>query len=59
MAYCKAIVFMFLLMVVMDILKLSSSSFIDGICVVALASAVMTIRGLTFHLLATILAINE
>ena len=61
MAYCMAIVFMFLkvfLMVVIGILKLSTSSFIDGMCVVALAPAVMTIRGSTFHPLATILAIN-
>ena len=61
MAYCMAIVFMFLkvfLMVVIGILKLSTSSFIDGMCVVALAPTVMTIRGSTFHSLATILAIN-
>ena len=52
MAYCMAMVFMFLkvfLTVGMDILKLSLSSFIDGMCVVALALAVMTIRGWTFH----------
>ena len=38
MAYCMAIVFMFLkvfLMVGIGILKLSASSFIDGMCVVA------------------------
>ena len=61
MAYCMAMVFMFLkvfLMVVIGILKLSTSSFIDGMCVVALAPDVMTIRGSTFHPLATILAIN-
>ena len=61
MAYCMAIVFMFLkvfLMVGKGILKLSTSSFIDGMCVVALAPAVMTIRGSTFHPLAVILAIN-
>ncbi|KAG0597390.1 hypothetical protein M758_UG334300 [Ceratodon purpureus] len=61
MAYCMAIVFMFLkvfLMVGKGILKLSTSSFIDGMCVVALAPAVMTIGGSTFHPLAVILAIN-
>ena len=61
MAYCMAIVFMFLkvfLMVGIGILKLSTSSFIDGMCVVALAPAVMTIRGSTFHPLAVITAIN-
>ena len=45
-------------MVDIGILNLSSSTFIDGICVVALAPAVMTIRGSTFHPLVTILSIN-
>ena len=61
MAYCMAILLMFLkvfLMVDIGILNLSSSTFIDGICVVALAPAVMTIRGSTFHPLVTILSIN-
>ncbi|KAG0594393.1 hypothetical protein M758_UG073600 [Ceratodon purpureus] len=61
MAYCMAMVFMFLkvfLMVSHGILKLSASSFIEGMCVVALAPAVMTIRGLTFHPLAVRLAIS-
>ena len=61
MAYCMAMVFIFLkvfLMVGMGILKLSSSSFIDGMCVVALAPALMTMRGSTFHPLVMILAIN-
>ena len=61
MAYCIAIVLMFLkvfLMAVIGILKLVSSDFIDGICVVALAPVVMTIRGSSFHPLAAILAIS-
>ncbi|KAG0565947.1 hypothetical protein KC19_7G025900 [Ceratodon purpureus] len=61
MAYCMAIVFMFLkvfLMVSHGILKLSASSFIEGMCVVALAPAVMTMRGSTFHPLAVRLAIS-
>ena len=45
-------------MVIIGILKLSASSFIDGMCVVAMAPAVIIIRGSTFHLLVTILAIN-
>ena len=45
-------------MVGIGILKLVSSNFIDGMCVVALAPAVMTIRGSTFHPLAAILAIS-
>ena len=61
MAYCMAIVFMFLkvfLMVVIGIWNFSSSDFIEGMCVVALAPAVMTIRGSTFHPRAVILAIS-
>ena len=60
-AYFIAIVLMSLkvfLMVGIGILNLSSSDSIDGICVVALAPAVITIRGSTFHPLAAILSIN-
>ena len=46
-------------MVGIGILKLFSSDFIDGMCVVALAPAVMIIRGSSFHPLATMLAINN
>jgi hypothetical protein len=56
-----AIVLMFLkvfLMVGMGILNLFSSAFVDGMCVVALAPAVIIIRGTTLHPLATILSIN-
>ena len=61
MAYCVAMVLMLLkvfLMISICILKLVSSNFIDGMCVVALAPTVITIRGLTFHPLAAILAIS-
>jgi hypothetical protein len=61
MVYFIVIVLMFLkvfLMVGMGILNLFSSAFIDGMCVVALAHAVIIIRGSTFHPLATILSIN-
>ena len=61
MAYFIAIVLMFLkvfLMVGIGILNLFSSDFIDGMCVVALALAVIMIRGSTFHPLAVILSIN-
>ena len=61
MAYFIAIVLMFLkvfLMVGIGILKLFLSDFIDEMCVVAMAHALMMIRGLTFHPLATILAIG-
>ena len=61
MAYFMAIVLMFLkvfLMVGIGILNLSSSDFIDGMCVVALAPAVIMSRGSTFHPLATILSIS-
>ena len=61
MAYFIAIVLMFLkvfLMVGMGILNLSSSDFIDGMCVVALAPAVIIIRGSTLHPLAAIHSIN-
>jgi hypothetical protein len=56
-----AIVLMFLkvfLMVGMGILNLFSSAFIDGMCVVALAPAMIIIRGSTLHPLAAILSIN-
>jgi ABC-type siderophore export system fused ATPase/permease subunit len=61
MAYFIAIVLMFLkvfLMVGIGILNFFSSDFIDGMCVVALAPAVIMIRGSTFHPLAAILSIN-
>jgi len=61
MAYYVAMVLMFLkvfIMVSIGILKLVSSNFIDGMCVVALAPAVITIRSSTFHPLAAILAIS-
>jgi hypothetical protein len=61
MAYFIAIVLIFLkvfLMVGIGILNLFSSDFIDGMCVVALAPAVIMIRGSTFHPLAAILSIN-
>ena len=61
MAYFIAIVLMFLkvfLMVGIGILNVLSSAFIDGMCVVALAPAMITIRGLTFHPLAAMLSIN-
>jgi hypothetical protein len=61
MAYLIAIVLMFLnvfLMIGIGILNLFSSDFIEGMCVVALASAVIIIRGSTFHPLAAILSTN-
>jgi hypothetical protein len=61
MAYLIAIVLMFLkvfLMIGIGILNLFSSDFIEGMCVVALAPAVIIIRGSTFHPLAAILSIN-
>jgi hypothetical protein len=61
MAYFMAIVLMFLkvfLIVGMGILNLFSSDFIDGMCAVALAPAVIIIRGSTFHPLVAILSIN-
>ena len=45
-------------MIGIGILNLYSSDFIDGMCVVALAPAVIIIRGSTFHPLAAILLIN-
>jgi hypothetical protein len=61
MAYFIAIVLMFLkvfLMVGVGILNLFSRDFMDGMCVVALAPAVIIIRGSIFHPLAAILSIN-
>ena len=61
MAYFIAIVLMFLkvfLMVGKGILNLFSSDFIDGMCVVVVAPAVIMIRGSTFHPLAAILSID-
>ena len=55
MAYCMAMVFMFLKVFRMaDIgnLNLSSSIFIDGVCVAALASTVITMSGSIFQPLA-------
>jgi hypothetical protein len=51
MAYFIAIVLVFIkvfLMVGIGILNLFSSDFIDGMCVVALAPAVIIIRGVDF-----------
>ena len=53
MAYCMAMVFMFLKVFRMaDIgsLNLSSSIFIDGVCVAALAPAIITMIGSIFQL---------
>ena len=52
MAYCMAMVLMFLKVFRMDgigSLNLSSSSFIDGMCVAALAPAVRTMIGSIFQ----------
>ena len=61
MAYCIAMVLIFLkvfLMVAMGILSLCSRIFIDGMWVVARASAVMTISGSIFHPLMAMLSIS-
>ena len=61
MAYCMAMVLMFLKVFRMDgigSLNLSSSSFIDGMCVAALAPAVITISGSIFQPRATMFSIN-
>jgi hypothetical protein len=53
MAYCMAIVLMFLKVFRMDgigSLNLSSSSFIEGTCVAALAPAIITMSGLIRHI---------
>ena len=52
MAYCMAMVLMFLKVFRMDgigSLNLSSSSFIDGMCAAALAPAVITMNGSIFQ----------
>ena len=52
MVYCMAMVLMFLKVSRMEgigILNLSSSSFIDGMCVAALAPAVITMSGSIFQ----------
>jgi hypothetical protein len=52
MAYCMAMVLMFLKVFRMDgigSLNLSSSIFINGMCVAALAPAVITMSGSIFH----------
>ena len=46
------------LMVRIGILNLYSSDFIDGMCVLAMAPAMIIIRGSTCHPLAAILSIN-
>ena len=61
MAYCVAMVLIFLkvfLMVVIGILSASSSIFMEGMWAVALAPAVMTISGSIFHPLVAMLSIN-
>jgi hypothetical protein len=61
MAYFIAIVLMFLnvfLMVGICILNLFSRDFIDGMCVLALAPAMIMIRGSTFQPLAAILSVH-
>lgn len=61
MAYCMAMVFMFLKVFRMaDIgsLNLSSSIFIDGVCVAALAPAVITMIGSIFQPLAAMFSIK-
>ena len=61
MAYCIAMVLMFLKVFLMDgigKLNLSSSSFIDGMCVAALVPAVITISGSIFHSIEAMLSIR-
>jgi hypothetical protein len=61
MAYCMAMVFMFLKvfrMVDIGNLNLSSSIFIDGVCVAALAPAVITMIGSVFQPLAVMFSIR-
>jgi hypothetical protein len=61
MAYCIAMVLMFLKVFRMDvigILNLSSNSFIDGMCVAALAPVVITISWSIFQPRAAMLSIN-
>jgi hypothetical protein len=61
MAYCIAMVLMFLKVFRMDdigSLNLSSSSFIDGMCVAALASTVITMSRSIFQPRAAMLSIS-
>jgi len=61
MVYCIAMVLMFLKvfrMVGIGILNLSSSNFIDGMCVAALAPTVMTMRRSIIQPLATIFSMS-
>ena len=61
MAYCMAMVLMFLKVFRMDVmgsLNLSSSSFIAGMCVAALAPAVITMSGSIFQPRAAMLSNN-
>ena len=61
-ACCIAMVLMSMkvcLIFFVDILSFSSNFFIEGVCVVALASAVLTISGSTFHPLLVMLSIND
>src|SRR6202022_900863 len=61
MAYCMAMVLMFLKVFRMDgigSLNLSSSSFIDGMCAAALAPAVITMSGSIFQPLAAMFSVS-
>ena len=61
MAYCIAMVLMFLKVFRMDgigSLNLSSNSFIDGMCVAALAPAVIIMSGSIFQSLAAMYSIS-
>ena len=61
MAYCMAMTLSssnVCLMFISGILNMNSIFFIEGVCVVALAPAVMTISGSTFHPLLIILSIS-
>ena len=61
MAYCMATVLIFLKVFRMDgigSLNLSSSNFIDGMCVAALAPAVITMSGSVFHPRAAMFSIS-
>ena len=60
MAYCMAMLIFFKVFRMDGIgsLNLSSSSFIDGMCVAALAPAVITMSGSIFHPRATMFSIS-
>ena len=61
MAYCTATILMFIKvfqMASIGSLNLSSSIFIDGVCVAVLAPAVITMSGLIFQPLAVMLSIR-